>query len=271
MLERVALAKPSRTRVALSLACRPVFWPDFWRHTKLNIAQALMPPPMGQGRAAATAWAQERAVDEPEALARLNLPEIPTLNHVYPQLVARAAQVERDSLESLGGGGGIDLIFQVCEALRARTVVETGVAYGWSSLAILASICSRDGTLFSVDMPHPLLKDNGLTGAVVPEEMHENWRLYREPDCPGLRKILRSERDIDFVHYDSDKSYFGRAESYRLLWAHLRPGGILMSDDIADNTAFRDFAAEVCVPPLVVYSKGSGLSGARFVGLIRKR
>lgn len=154
--------------------------------------------------------------------------------------------------------------------MQAKTVIETGVAYGWSSLAILCSVSRRNGALFSVDMPHPLLKDEGLTGAVVPASLRNRWTLIREPDHSGLMKVLRQVDRLDFIHYDSDKSYLGRQATYRRLWRHLRPGGILMSDDIADNTAFRDFAAEVAITPIVVYSNGSGLSGARYVGLLLK-
>jgi predicted O-methyltransferase YrrM len=270
MPERPALVKPSKARVALWLAARPRFWPDFWRRVKQNFAKRLLPEPMGQGREAATAWACNVALDETAALSQLGLQANSGLRATHPDLVARASQTERESAETLGGGGGIDLIFRVCEGLQAKTVVETGVAYGWSSLAILASVIPRDGRLFSVDMPHPLLNDTGLTGTVVPPEMRYCWTLVREPDYTGLRKIFNLVSDIDFVHYDSDKSYLGRAATYRALWARLRSGGILMSDDIADNTAFRDFAAEVGLPPVVIHSEGSGSSGARHVGLLKK-
>lgn len=270
MSQKPALVKPSKARAALWLAARPRFWPDFWRRAKQNIAERLLPAPMGQSREAATAWAQDIAMDETAALSQLGLQKTNDMRATHPELVARASQIEHDSAETLGGGGGIDLIFRVCEGLQAKTVVETGVAYGWSSLAILASVIPRDGHLFSVDMPNPSLKDTGLTGAVVPPEMRVNWTLVREPDYTGLQKIFDLVSDIDFVHYDSDKSYPGRAATYRILWARLRLGGVLMSDDIADNTAFRDFAAEVGMPPVVIHSEGSGSSGARFVGLLKK-
>ncbi|KAA0909966.1 class I SAM-dependent methyltransferase [Aquicoccus porphyridii] len=270
MPQKPALLKPSKAQVALWLAARPRFWPDFWRRTKQNIAGRMLPAPMGQGREAATAWAQDIAISEADALSRLGLPIAADMATAHQNLVARAMEIERTSAETLGGGGGINLIFRICEALRATTVVETGVAYGWSSLAILASIGPRSGHLYSVDMPNPMLRDTGLTGAVVPKEMWDSWTLVREPDYTGLRKILRSLSQIDFIHYDSDKSYLGRAASYRALWPRVRSGGVLMSDDITDNTAFRDFAVEVEVPPVVIHSEGSGSAGSRYVGLLKK-
>lgn len=270
MPDKLVYVKPSKARVALWMASRPAFWPDLWRRAKLNIGRKLVPAPMGQGAATAAAWAGQLAIDEDAALARLGLPAAARFNQLHADLAERAARIERESSETLGGGGGVDLIFRVCEGLKVRTAVETGVAYGWSSLAILASVSTRGGHLYSVDMPSPQLKDEGLTGCVVPAELAAGWTLIREPDWTGLRKVLKLAAEIDFVHYDSEKSYAGRATSYRLLWSRLRSGGILMSDDIADNTAFRDFAAEAEIDPVVVYSEGSGLSGARYVGLLKK-
>lgn len=234
------------------------------------MASKLLPAPMGQGRRAATAWAHESAINETDALSNLGIQANSGISEAHADLVARAAEIKRGSAETLGGGGGIDLIIRVCEGLQAKILAETGVAYGWESLAILASLGPRSGHLYSVDMPNPTLKDTGLTSSVVPPEMRDRWTLVRKPDNAGLRKILGSASEIDFVHYDSDKSCFGRAATYRALWPRLRSGVILMSDGIADNTAFRDFAAEVEVLPVVIYAKGSGWAGARYVGLLKK-
>lgn len=76
--------------------------------------------------------------------------------------------------------------------------------------------------------------------------------------------------EIDLCHYDSDKSYEGRAWAYPLLWKHLRSGGLMISDDIGDNTAFRDFAAECEVEPVVILAAGSGGAGSRYVGILVK-
>lgn len=250
---------------------KPLFWPDLWRRIKLNIGKSLMPAPMGQNGNIAKAWAEGVSIARAQAFQRLGLKEIGSFSQTHAELVAQAAEVEIKSPESLGGGAGVDLIWGICESLQAKEALETGVAYGWSSLAILASISQRNGRLYSVDLPHPFLRNRGLTGAVVPQSLRKGWTLIREPDCSGLKKILANVHSFDFIHYDSDKSYYGRASTYRLLWPHLRPGGIMMSDDIADNTAFRDFAAEVEETPIIIYNEGSGLSGPRFIGLLQKR
>lgn len=262
--------KVSKGWVAIAMVFRPAYWPDLWRRVKTNVGQSLIPASMGQGRGVATAWAKAVSVDESKALARLGLHDPGAFSDRHADLIAEGARIERASRETLGGGAGIDLIWRICEGMQAQTVLETGVAYGWSSLAILASVSGRNGWLYSVDMPNLLLHDQSLTGAVVPVPLHSQWTLIREPDYSGLSKALRSIDTLDFVHYDSDKSYFGRATTYRRLWQYLRPGAIFMSDDVSDNTAFRDFAAEVEIEPIVVYATGSGLSGARYIGILVK-
>lgn len=119
-------------------------------------------------------------------------------------------------------------------------------------------------------MPGPLRRDEGEVGIVVPSALRPYWTLEQAPDAVGLPKVLAKAPPLDFCHYDSDKAYDGRMLTYPLLWASLRPGGIFMSDDISDNTAFRDFAAEIGVAPMIVLAPGTGSSGERYVGLLRK-
>jgi len=85
-----------------------------------------------------------------------------------------------------------------------------------------------------------------------------------------IRGPLQWAGAVEFIHHGSDKSYESRAASYRRLWPHLREGGVLMSDDIGDNTVFPDFAAEVDHEPHVVHAPGAASAGSRYVGLIRK-
>ena len=67
------------------------------------------------------------------------------------------------------------------------------------------------------------------------------------------------------MHYDSDKSYEGRLFAYSLLYRHLSPGGVLMSDDVDDNLGFRDFTRGLDADPLVLRRHDG-----RYVGLVQK-
>ena len=73
----------------------------------------------------------------------------------------------------------------------------------------------------------------------------------------GPRGIaLRQANPVDMAHYDSGKSPEGRAFGCRAIWRRLRPVGILISDDVSDNLAFKRFAEEVRRTPTVVAWNG---------------
>src|SRR5262249_40277160 len=140
----------------------------------------------------------------------------------------------------MGGPGDVNLLYAAVKLSGAWRVVETGVAYGWSSLAILAALDGRDGArLVSVDMPYPKINNEAFVGIAVPERLRGRWRLIHAPDRHGLeRAIAEAGGTIDLCHYDSDKSWWGRQYGFPLLWEALRPGGVFISDDVQDNMAF---------------------------------
>lgn len=153
----------------------------------------------------------------------------------------------------MGGMGNIDLLYNVCELMRATFVAETGVAYGWSSLAILLSISKRVGSkLISTDMPYAKMGNENYVGIVVPENLRPNWLLIQESDTSGLPKGFAKVPHLDIVHYDSDKSYLGRKITYPILYDKLKKGGLFISDDIGDNISFKHFCEKVKAKPLII-------------------
>jgi predicted O-methyltransferase YrrM len=209
-------------------------------------------------RKEAESWCASLAVDTSEAIASLTGLELEVgLEALYPQVFASAyEQVEKCPVK-MGGPGNLDLLYQLAEHARAGRIVETGVAYGWSSLALLLSLQHRpDGILISSDMPYRNRNNDRYVGCVVPAELRSRWRILRYADRQALPKALRELGDIDLCHYDSDKSYAGRMWAYPRLWDALRPGGYFVSDDIGDNVAFRDFAATLGIEPVVIRQDG---------------
>ena len=115
-------------------------------------------------------------------------------------------------------------------------------------------------------MPYAKMNNEPYVGVCVPERLRSRWTLIREPDRNGLTKALSAfpESKIDFAHYDSDKSYWGRRWAYPRIWRALRPGGIFMSDDIQDNFYFREFTESLGLDPAVIEYMG------KYAGAIRK-
>jgi len=184
---------------------------------------------------------------------------------MFPQDFDCAEKMASSCPVTMGGSANQRLIYHVCEFLAARKVVETGVAYGWSSLSILLSLQNRsDAHLISTDMPYPGRDNDRYVGCVVPDNLRARWEILRTSDRRGLPQAISRSQPLDLCHYDSDKSYQGRMWSYRRIWQALRAGGMLISDDVGDNLAFHDFAKKVSVSPVVVAYEN------RYCGLLVK-
>lgn len=216
--------------------------------------------------AAATAWAEQRAVSVLEALDSIGLKPAGPLPQVSDALLRDAALRAELATVSMGGAGDLCLLHAAVKLAGSRRILETGVAYGWSSLAILSALENcHDARLVSIDMPYPKAGNEQFVGIVVPDALRAPWTLIREPDRYGLNKglaILGGR--IDLCHYDSDKSWWGRAYAYPLLWDALAEGGVFISDDIQDNLAFREFIEEKGVPFAITACEG------KYVGIARK-
>jgi len=221
----------------------PRYWPHFIQKVK-RYAQPNLDTPHWQDKA--VQWAQARAKPLGELLFKFGLTgsqsgPIPTLDAALLHLAQRRAA---QSGCKMGGPAYLDLIYAVTRLTSARTVVETGVAYGWSSLAFLAAMGDA-GRLVSVDRPYPGAGNELFVGIAVPDEFRRRWLIIAEPDRNGLRKaVAQFPQGIDVAHYDSDKSYQGREFAYPIIWNALKPGGVFISDDIQDNMAFAHFVEE---------------------------
>lgn len=230
-------------RRAAWFARRPWLYREMGRRVVAKVAGHSEP----DERAEAVAWCSERAESWRIARDRLGIPESGPISRVHPDVVAFAT-ARAAAAPPMGGGASTDVLYDLATWRRPEVAVETGVAYGWSSLALLLA----GVRLISTDMPYPLGKSEDHVGCIVPDDLRGSWTLIRRPDRDALPGVLRGEGEVGLFHYDSDKSRSGRMWAYRLAWTHLAPGAPLVSDDVDDNLAFRDFTAEVGVTPIVV-------------------
>ena len=249
-----------RPSVLLWFLRRPPFYSElmftiFRRRSNLN-----------DTRADSTSWCAERELDTIDAIRNVTgWDKREQLEEKFADIFAVSQANAAECPVRMGGAGNLDLIYWLAEYVEARKVIETGVAYGWSSLAVLLSLRHRDGSmLISTDMPYINRNNDQYVGCVVPTELRSRWRILPYADRHALPKALRTFTTIDMCHYDSDKSYEGRMWAYALLWKSLRPGGILISDDIGDNVAFREFSDMVAVAPVIVQGT------RKYVGVLAK-
>lgn len=242
--------------------------PRLYRQLARDVAKRLLPHPDHKRRNSPTAeWCARHAVPLDEAIKALTGQVMPMpLREYRRQELIEADQRAAACPVSMGGGSELDLLFWAARLTGAKKAVETGVAFGWSSLALLLAM--EEGRLISTDMPYVNRNNDVFVGCVVPAELRRRWTLIRLPDRDGLPRALRELETIDLCHYDSDKSYEGRTWAYPLLWRHLKPSGIFISDDIQDNHAFRDFSEEIGVDPVIVSRQVS--AGIAYIGAIAK-
>ena len=157
--------------------------------------------------------------------------------------------------------------------IEPETVVETGVAAGWSTRAVLDALHENDfGRLYSNDLPYSDRPDKqdiphierGEIGILVDEDVRDRWELSLGPDRDNLPNIVQSVDSIDLFHYDSDKSYDGREFGMNQVKPKLHENSVVVMDDIEDNLFFRDFVIDRDVEYRVIKSGRS-----KSVGIIK--
>ena len=209
------------------------------------------------------AWASSVAQDSPVRCE---------LRATHPEVWVEA-EVRVGKSRERSGSGNAELLYELTQQFADRrrtpeafgTVVETGVALGWSSLAILLALEGSEGRLWSTDLPYPYVPGAAdRVGLAVPSWLRDRWILRRGSDCEILPQILVECGPVDLAHYDSDKSYSGALWAYDQLWSALRIGGMLIADDVSDHMAFHDFAVRVGRRPKIVRD------AAKFQGLLVK-
>jgi predicted O-methyltransferase YrrM len=192
-------------------------------------------------------WAKQNVKQSTEEFCRsIDTP-------LYDKISLEINEIRKEAKEklskldvSLGGGGNYALLFFLIQKFNLINVVETGVAAGWTSLAILRAFKkNKKGFLYSSDFPYFRLKNPAQYIGYLAhnEENRENWYLDIRGDDVALPKIIHRMKDdtIDLIHYDSDKTYSGRSNAMKTLNKKINSNTIIIFDDIQDNLHFRDF------------------------------
>lgn len=151
--------------------------------------------------------------------------------------------------------------YTIIRKTQPDTIVETGVCNGLSTLSILLALKKNEnGHLYSID--YPFKTDESLRefrektfneyggaaipidkepGWIIPDELRDNWTLITGKSQQELPKLLPKIDKLDLFIHDSEHSYPCMMFEYELAYHWLKNDGILLSDDIAWNTAFNKF------------------------------
>lgn len=253
------------------LARRPQYIPEYALLMRKKMSGGFQ---MEVGADEARKWCAERAMEPADAIEKVT-GKRPTgaFAEMFGAEIEEGLRRSAKAVE-MGGGASTDTLYWLTELSGAERVIETGVAYGWSTMSILLSLKNRpNARLVSVDLPYPRRNNDRFVGCVVPDELRKQWTLLRWSDRVGVPKALaRHGGTIDLAHYDSDKSYEGRMLTYPRMWAALRPGGLMVSDDVADNIGFHDYCKQLGVEPVIIsVTTHEGGSLDKYAGVLVKR
>jgi predicted O-methyltransferase YrrM len=176
----------------------------------------------------------------------------------YAAVVATGAG---HSLGAIGYTEGVYL-YAVLRTARPDVVVETGVANGFSTaFSLLALQANETGHLHSVDMPREVgreyepgtfydgegragIPSGSEPGWLIPPALKERWTLILGRSQEELPPLLERLGTIDIFVHDSEHSFDCMWFEFNAAWPALRPGGLLVSDDVNSTQAFGRFAAQ---------------------------
>jgi len=132
----------------------------------------------------------------------------------------------------------------VCH-LRPGHVVETGVAHGLSSRMMLEALQRvGDGRLSSIDLPAMTIHQRRTEiGAAVPAPLRDRWSYLEGSSRRRLPPLLREAGQIDLFVHDSLHSTRNVRWELETAWKILRPGGVVVVDDVDFNWGFEEFLA----------------------------
>lgn len=143
-------------------------------------------------------------------------------------------------------GGGL-VLYGIVRALKPERTIETGVASGVSTTFLSAALIDNGaGELWSLELPHEEAStrfakygakyepDRG-PGWAIPEDirahMADRHHLVLEDVATALPRLLRELREIDLFIHDDLHTPAHMLWEMRLVWPHLRSGGVLLCDD----------------------------------------
>ena len=154
----------------------------------------------------------------------------------------------------------LEFLREIIKKFDVKIVVETGVAHGHSTRVILGSLQDvldrKPDTKVEV---HSLDVDQRTKWPDMAG--NPNWVFHLVTENRTVETILSEIGEIDMFIHDSDHSYFNQMREYRAAWAHLKPGGFLISDDVSWSNAFIDFCNQNKLGP-VVLSEAPKVAGA---------
>ena len=145
-----------------------------------------------------------------------------------------------------------NFLYFLCRILKPKIVIETGVAYGFSSIYILKALeHNNSGKLYSIDSIFRPWQSKKMIGSVIPEKLRNRWNLILGSSHEKLQEVFDSLDDPDIFIHDSLHSYKNMIFEFECATNNLKHG-MIISDDILDNDAFYDFTSREKMKNMII-------------------
>ncbi len=163
-------------------------------------------------------------------------------------------------------------LYAIVRAVRPSVMVETGGTPGKSTAFILRAM-ERNGAgqLYTIDLPpqttaggvlarreswHQALPAGAASGWIVPDSLRPRHTALLGKSTDHLPLLLAKLETIGIFLHDSDHSYENMMWEFETAWPAIKPGGLLLSDDVLDNTSFFDFCGNKGLRRVNVFNLG---------------
>ena len=127
----------------------------------------------------------EYTVSFEEAISKATQVNISKIKEVVAEkgLECTVVEVKRRAAELgiryLAGGGFVQLCYVLCRLLKPTIAIETGVAYGWTTVFVLSALRKNGkGSLHSIDRPAFSFGSQSWIASMVPESLKDRWLMY---------------------------------------------------------------------------------------------
>jgi len=145
-----------------------------------------------------------------------------------------------------------NFLYFLCRILKPKIVIETGVAYGFSSIYILKALeRNNSGKLYSIDSIFRPWQSEKMIGSVIPEKLRNRWNLILGSSHEKLQPLFDRLDDVDIFIHDSLHSYKNMIFEFECATNNLKHG-MIISDDILDNDAFYDFTSRKKMKNMII-------------------
>lgn len=240
--------------------------PGYFKVMLDKVIKRLKEPQIEKNKLIATEWCKSVGVDTAKYLSEKDKSLYDESYHFNEELHQKSKPIIEALPFKMGAGGNCILIYFLTKYYKPRTILETGVSMGFSSKTFLTVIKEYGGSLYSSDFPYfRHANPEKYVGCIVPGELKSNWNLYIKGDRENFKEILPKLDTIDLFHFDSDKSYEGRAFAFQAVLPYLNQNSVVIFDDINDNLHFKDLVNKYAAEYFVLTSPNGG-----YVGLITK-